>query len=144
MCQNKLKFYKRPICKQIVFNKAKERIILDLTFLPFDLIKNTNYKYLLNWVDHFSKYVVSYLINKKTGVIIRDKLKSYFNKFGYPLQIGTDNGSEFNNKKVKKLLDTNNILHIKSKPYNPHSQGIVERVHRNILKIEKNLIYVMN
>lgn len=48
MCQNKLKFYKRPICKQIVFNKAKERIILDLTFLPFDLIKNTNYKYLLN------------------------------------------------------------------------------------------------
>ena len=36
------------------------------------------------------------------------------------------------NKKVKKLLNENNIKFIHGKPYNPHSQGVVERVHRTI------------
>lgn len=99
-----------------------------------------------------NKYVVSYLINKKTGLIIRDKLKSYFNKYNIQLQFGTVNDSEFNNKKVKHLLDINNIIHIRGKPYNPHSQGEFEPVHRTIkngiickyIKIKINLIYVVH
>ena len=41
-----------------------ERIVVDLTYLPDFLLKNTNYKYLLNIADHFSKYLTSYLIKK--------------------------------------------------------------------------------
>jgi len=47
-------------------------------------------------------------------------------------EIGSDNGSEFVNKKVKNLLEKNNILFVHGKPYNPHSQGTVERVHRTV------------
>ena len=130
--QKNIQYYKRSPCKQIIFNKPKERVVLDLTYLPLMLLKNTEFKYMLNCIDHFSKYVVSYLIKQKTGKVITEKLKHFFRKFGEPKEIGTDNGSEFNNKFVKKLLDSKGIKHIKGKPYNPHSQGIVERVHRTL------------
>ena len=64
----------------------------------------------------------------KNGNIIRN----YISIYGYPKSIGNDNGSEFNNKSVKALLNSNDIKHILRKPNNPHSQGVVERVHRTI------------
>ena len=109
-----------------------ERIVMDITYLPNFLISNSKFKYILNIIDHFSKYLVSYLINKKDASVIVEKLKLYFIKYGIPKQIGTDNGSEFVNKKVINLLANNNIEFVRGKPYNPHSQGVVERVHRSV------------
>ena len=79
-------------------------MVLDLTFLPIKLLENTEYKYMLNCIDHFPKFVVSFLIENKSGKTISEKLNIYFRKYGIPKEIGTDNGSEFNNKNVKKLF----------------------------------------
>ena len=46
--------------------------------------------------------------------------------------MGSDKGTEFVNKNVQKLLKSKDIIWVKGKPYNPHSQGVVERVHRTI------------
>ena len=71
-------------------------------------------------------------IKKKSGKEIAIKLEECIKKFGIPEQIGSDNGSEFINKNVKNLLESNNIKFIHGKPYNPHSQGTVELVHRTV------------
>ena len=113
-------------------NEPRDRYIIDLTYLTYELYEGTEYRYLLNIVDHFSKYLLSYLITKKSAKIICEKLEHCFKTIGVPKQIGSDNGSEFVNKKVKNLLNKNNIKFIHGKPYNPHSQGVVERVHRTI------------
>ena len=63
--QKNLQFYKRQSSKQILMSAPLERIVIDLTYLPEFLLKISNYKYLLNIADHFSKYVTSYLIKKK-------------------------------------------------------------------------------
>ena len=47
-----------------------------------------------------------------------------------PEEIWNDNGSEFVKKYVKNLLNKYNTKFIRDGPYNPHSQGTVERVHR--------------
>ena len=39
-----INFYKRQPCMQIIMNKPKERYVIDLTYLHFDLYKNTKYK----------------------------------------------------------------------------------------------------
>jgi len=105
---------------------------VDLTYLPLTLIKNTEFKYLLNCIDHLSKYVVSFLLKTKKAKEIYNKLNIYFTNYGVPIEIGTDNRSEFNNNLVKSLLSSKNIKYIRGKPYNPHSQGVCERVHRRI------------
>ena len=116
--------------------RHKQRYVIDLTYLLHELCTNKKAKYLLNICAHFSKFVISYPINKKSSNVITDKLKKCFEIFGKPEQNGTDNGSEFVNKKVKKLLSENKFQFVHGKPYNPHSNGVVERVNRTI----KNLL----
>ena len=60
--QKNMSFYNREPCKQIIMDRAFERFAIDLTFLPFILYKNNNFKYLLNIVDHFPKFIISYPI----------------------------------------------------------------------------------
>jgi len=96
------------------------------------LYEKTKNKYILNIVDHFSKYLVSYLIQNKTGKEIIKKIEDCIKNIGRPKQILSDNGSEFISKNVKNLLEKNKINFIHGKPYNPHSQGTIQRVHRTV------------
>ena len=68
-------------------------------------------------------------------------LKQYLNiSFeinGYPEELGSDNGKEFKNSIIENYLRDNNIKFIHGNPYNPHSQGVVERFHQTI----KDLLY---
>ena len=130
--QKNIVFYKRIPTKQIIFNKPKERYVMDLTYLPIELCKKTKIKYLFNLIDHFSKFIISYPIENKNGKTIANKLEQCFKEFGVPNQIGSDNGSEFINKYVNNILTKNNIIAVHGRPYCPHSQGIVERAHRTI------------
>ena len=130
--QKNIKFYKRQPCKQIIMAKPKERYVIDLTHIPNILTGNTGYKYLFNILDHFSKFLISYALKDKAGKTIANLLNKTFNKYGKPEQLLSDNGSEFTNKNVKSLVDKKGISFIHSKPYNPHSQGTVERVHRTV------------
>ena len=68
-----------------------------LTYLPLTLIKNSEFKYLLNCIDHFSKYEVSFLLKIKKANEVCSKLDVYFKNYGVPKEIGTDKDSEFNN-----------------------------------------------
>ena len=77
--QKNLKFYKRAPCKQLLFIKPKDKLVVDLTYLPLTLIKNTEFKYLLNCIDHFSKYVVSFLLKTKKA---REMVESFIEVFG--------------------------------------------------------------
>ena len=56
-----------------------------------------------------------------------------------PVEFGSDNGKEFINPSVVNYLKENNIKLIKGLPYNPHSQGAVERIHNTI----RNMLYVI-
>ena len=60
------------------------------------------------------------------------KLKDCLKRFGIPEQVESNNGAKFINKDVNSLMEKYYIKYIHGKPYNPHSLGIVERVHRNV------------
>ena len=62
-------------------------------------------------------------------------LKMFFEFYGPPLELGTDNGREFINPAVINYLNKNNIKLINGCPYNPRSQGAVERIHNTIRNI---------
>ena len=130
--QKKSTFYKREPTKQLLFSHPNERIISDITELPLELTINTKYKYLLNLIDHFSKYAWSYLLTNKKSETIFKLIKDNFEKNGFPEQFGTDNGTEFANKKLKVFLDKNDVKFIHGRAFNPRSQGCVERLHRTI------------
>ncbi len=130
--QKNIKLYKRVPSKQIIMSRPKERFVIDITYQAIELTKNKKTIYLLNILDHFSKFLISFKIANKKGKTISEKLDICFKIFGCPEQIGAVNGREFNNKHVKILLNKYNIKLINLKPYNPHSQDTVEKVHKTV------------
>ena len=59
-------------------------------------------------------------------------MKYFFEFYGVPKQFGCDNGREFINPLINNFLIENNTKIITGLPYNPRSQGAVERIHVTI------------
>ena len=129
--KNKNKLKREPP-KQIITFCPRQRYIMDITELPLELKSNNKYAYLFNIIDHFSKFGMSYLIENKKSSTIYKNLKFALDCNGFPYEIGSDNGKEFRNELIENYLKSKNIKYIHGMPYNPHSQGVVERFHKTI------------
>ena len=101
--KNKTK-YKREPAKQIITFYPKQRYIMDLTELPKELKTNNNYIYLLDIIDHFSKYGISIPLENKEANTIFKNLKIALECNGFPEELGSDNGKEFKNKIIETYL----------------------------------------
>ena len=130
--QKNKNFFKRPTSKVIIFEKPKDRYLIDLTEIPFEISKDLNYKFICNIIDHFSKMCKSYLINNKKALNILFCIEDFVKIYGKPLSFGSDNGREFKNKLINDYMKENGINFIHGLPYKPHSQGVVERIHKTI------------
>ena len=137
--KNKKSLVREP-SGQIITKYPKQRYVMDLTMLPDELMEindKINYIYMFNIIGHFSKYGISFLIGDKTSKSILNKLKIVFDCYEYPQEICSDNGSEFKNGIVENFLNENKIKFIHGRPYNTHSQRVVERYHQTI----KDMLY---
>src|SRR5436190_7783408 len=69
-----------------------------------------------------------------TSIEVANKLLKYFSLCVIPDKIISDNGSEFNNKIVKKVLKLHKIQTHFVSIDNPNSNGIVERFHLTLIE----------
>ena len=126
---------KREKSKTILSHGPKDHYLADLWYL-FDYLKgHSNYSYVLDIIDHFSKFCNSYLLNTKEKFEIFTHIRNFIELYGKPKYLVTDNGSEFKNHLLKDYCDKNGIKFIHGLPYRPHSQGVVERLQRIIKKV---------
>ena len=61
-----VKFYKREPSRQIIIPRPRELFVIDLTYIPDDLRKKIKLKYILNCLVNFSKFLILFLIEKKS------------------------------------------------------------------------------
>jgi hypothetical protein len=94
---------------------------------------------ILNIVDMATKlHDLTLLENKCEATMKRAFWRAFIRMGGPPDILQTDNGTEFTNKLVNKLLQKCGILNRRGAPYQPSSQGVVERsnaVLRRMLEI---------
>ena len=84
-------------------------------------------KYFLVLVDSHSKCLEVYPVTTVTSAITIKKLRFIFAKHGLPDMLVSDNGSVFTSKEFADFMKHNGITHIKSSPYHPATNGLVER-----------------
>ena len=118
----------------ILSRGPKDRYVADLWYLPEYLKGHSNYLYVLDIIDHFSKFFNSYLLNTKEKFEIFTHIRDFIDKYGKHNYLVTDNGTEFKNKILTDYCKENRIKFIHGLPYRPHQQGVVERLHRVIKK----------
>ena len=84
-------------------------------------------KYILLLVDAHSKWLEAFVTNNKTSETTLKHLRETIARFGIPSVMVTDNDPTFVSEKVKAFCTANAITHKTSPPFNPASNGQVER-----------------
>lgn len=102
-------------------------------------------RYIVGFIDLFSGMPDAFAVpDRKAENIAHLVIEEIFPRYGAPLQIITDNGTENENRIVKETLMTLNVSHVTTSYYHPQSNAKVERFHRtlhNVMakKLEDNL-----
>ena len=78
-------------------------------------------------VDVHSKWPDVKELNGTSATTTIQALWSLFASFGLPEQVVSDNGPPFNSQDFTNFMKDNGIKHIRSTPYQPSTNGLVER-----------------
>ena len=137
-------FFSRKIIKspKIIYEEVPHyRLLIDITYLDTKFYsKKTDYKYIIDCIDHFSKFYWGYLIRDKTANTTLNKIKNFIGINKKPVIVQTDNGLEFKNKLVENYFKNEGIKHIFSRAHHPQTNGCLERYHRELHKFMKNFL----
>lgn len=85
-------------------------------------------------LDSYSKWVEFYPMKTITSNETIEKLRDCLSRFGLPITIMSDNGTQFTSADFQTFCSKNGIIHKTSAPYNPQSNGAAE----NAVKSFKN------
>ena len=87
----------------------------------------------------YSRYVILKALPSKHAIGIVKALDECFSEFGLPLNVLTDNGSEFENFELREYLKNLHIHKQKICPYRPTSNSVIERKMAELGKTIKML-----
>lgn len=83
-------------------------------------------------IDAMSKWAEVDCLKTTTSVAIIQRLRYWFGRYGVPSEIVSDNGPQFVSSEMEDFLKRNFIKHIRTTPYHPKSNGLVERLIRTL------------
>ena len=129
VCQKckKNKARKVPLIEREVLSEPFEVLAMDLVG-PFPKGKG-GYTHVLTTVCMSSKWPEIIPLKSITAKAVAEAMMQVFATTGIPLQLLTDQGSQFVGSLVKHLCKDLNIDKVKTAPYHPECNGVVERMH---------------
>ena len=86
--------------------------------------------------DHFSKYVVAYVVKDQTAHTAAKTLRNgYFGLFGVPAYLVSDQGKAFMGHIITHLCDLYVVQKLRTSPYHAQTNGQVERMNQMIIRM---------
>ena len=133
VCQRcaKAKSRRVPLMEREVLSEPFEVMAFDLVG-PFPKAKN-GYRFVLTAVCMGSKWPEAIPLKAQTARAVASGMLDIFSRTGIPLQLLTDQGSQFLGSLVKHLCQDLRIDQIKTAPYHPECNGVVERMHGTLV-----------
>lgn len=92
-----------------------------------------NYRYCLTLIDRFSRWPEAIPLKNITAqCVCRAFIDNWVARFGSPETITTDQGTQFESKMFTELRRIIGCNRIRTTPYHPSSNGLIERAHRTL------------
>ena len=84
--------------------------------------------------DHFSKYVVAYVVKDQTAHTAAETLRNgYFRLFCVPAYLVSDQGKAFTGHVIMHLCELYGVQKLRTSPYHAQTNGQVERMNQTII-----------
>jgi hypothetical protein len=117
-----------------VFDNLSIDVIMGL---PKSSQGNTN---IMVIIDTFSRYIELVPMKSLTSQAAVRALNNWMSRYGRPLNILTDNASQFM-KEYQATLDALGIENAKTHPYSHQENGIVERANKEVMRHLRDIVY---
>ena len=84
--------------------------------------------------DHFSKYIVVYVVKDQTARTATETLRNgYFRLFGVPAYLISDQGKAFTGHIITHLCELYGVQKLRTSPYHAQTNGQVEHMNQTII-----------
>ena len=128
---------KAPLQPLPIIKDPFSRVAMEV-FGPLTRTKAGN-KYVLVLVDYTSKWPEAYALRNVTTETVGKCLIDMTARVGIPEEILTDNGSNFVSKTMREYCTTMGIEQIKTSPYHPQTDGMVERFNATLKRLLRKI-----
>ena len=86
--------------------------------------------------DHFSKYVVAYVVKDQTARTAAETLRiEYFGLFSVPAYLVSDQGKAFTGHVITHLCELYGVQKLRTSPYRAQTNGQVEHMNQTIIRM---------
>ena len=94
---------------------------------------NTEYRYLITMIDRATRWAEAVpACNISAETVAEVFLNNWISRFGVPLHIVTDQGRQFESSLMSSLSSLIGFQRLRTSPYHPQSNGMIERFHRTL------------
>ena len=84
--------------------------------------------------DHFSKYVIAYVVKDQTAYTATETLRNgYIRLFGAPAYLISDQGKAFTGHLITNLCELYGVQKLRTSPYHAQTNGKVKRMNQTII-----------
>ncbi|GBP78798.1 Transposon Tf2-9 polyprotein [Eumeta japonica] len=91
-----------------------------------------DYKYLLTIIDRCTGWPEAFPMKISADTVAKVELEGWIARYGCPLKLTSNQGKQFESNLFHKLIKLLGIDKIRTTPYHPQSNGMVERWHRSL------------
>ncbi|KAL2089206.1 hypothetical protein ACEWY4_016105 [Coilia grayii] len=92
----------------------------------------SGHRFILVVCDYATRYPEAFPLRKVTAGAIARTLLQLFSRVGLPQEVLTDQGTAFLSKTLKQMYSLLGIKSIRTTPYHPQTDGLVERYNRTL------------
>lgn len=126
-------------CRECIKNSLMKRQPLRVTPLPSgpwkrvatDLFNFRGRDYVLV-IDFYSRWIEVMELRDQTTESVIKRLQNIFARWGFPVELVSDNGPCYGSEEFKEWLQRKGTRHITSSPRYPQSNGMAERAVRTV------------
>ena len=96
--------------------------------------KDDTYRDILVITDHFTGYAQAHVCaNQKAPLVAKVLVENFFQHYGLPDKIISDQGTNFESDLIKELCGILGVKKIRTTPYHPQTNGSCERFNRTLI-----------
>ena len=128
-----------PLSQMPLIDEPFHRVAVDIVG-PLSPMSEDKHKYILTIVDVATRFPEAVPMRSIDSVSVAEALFSVFSRLGFPVEIHTDNGSQFTSDMFKQFLQLLQIKSVRSSPYHAQSNGVVERFHGTLKPMIKKTV----